>query len=182
MKVRHAGVGDDIDEALQVALRILLVDTDAALDGDGHFDLPLHGGDAGGDQLRFRHEAGAEASLLHAVRGATDVEVDLVVAEHFADPRRFAERTGIGPAKLQRHRMIDLVHAEQTCPIAMQDGRRRHHLGVEQRMAGELTVEGPAMPVRPIHHRSDTEPMRLIKHRFPVLSVCGYYGPYRNLH
>ena len=100
-----AGAGDRIDEALQVGLAVLLVDADAALDGDGHGDALLHGGDAGGDQLRLRHEAGAEAALLHAVGGAADVEVDLVVAETFTDRGGFGERGRIGAAELQRDGM-----------------------------------------------------------------------------
>ncbi len=170
----HAGGGDDIDEALQVALAILLVDADAALDGHRNFDLPLHGGDAGRDKLRLGHQAGAEAALLHAVRRAADIEVDLVVAVRLADRRCLGERDRIGAAELQRHGMLDVVHAEQARAVAVQDGRRGHHLGVEPRVARQLAVEGPAVPVRPVHHRSDREPMRLMKHRFSCsLSVHG---------
>ena len=130
----HAGAGDDVDEALQVALAILLVDADAALDGHRHLDLPLHGRDAGGDKLRLGHQAGAEAALLHAVGRAADIEVDLVVAVRLADRRRLGERGRIGAAELQRHGMLDVAHAEQARAVAVQDGRRGHHLGVEQRM------------------------------------------------
>ena len=167
----HAGGGDDIDETLQVALAVLLVDADAALDGHGHVDLPLHGGDARRDQLRLGHQAGAEAALLHAVRRAADIEIDLVVAVGLADRRRLAERHGIGAAELQRHGMLDLVHAEQARAVAVQDGRGGHHLGVEQRMTRELAVEGPAVPVRPIHHRSDAEFISLELHGVPGLPV-----------
>ena len=56
---------------------ILLVDADAALDRDRHRDRGLHGGDAIADQRGLRHQAGAEAALLHAVRRAADIEIDL---------------------------------------------------------------------------------------------------------
>src|SRR4029077_7431892 len=46
-----AGAGHRIDEALQVGLTVLLIDADAAFDGHGHGDAPLHRGDADGDQL-----------------------------------------------------------------------------------------------------------------------------------
>ena len=48
-------------------------------------------------QLRLRHQAGAEAALLHAVRRAADVEVDLVVAIALADRRRLRQPAGSEP-------------------------------------------------------------------------------------
>ena len=66
-------------------LRILIVDADAAFDGDGNLHRALHRGDAFGNQLRLRHQAGAEAAILHAVGRAADIEVDLVIAEILAD-------------------------------------------------------------------------------------------------
>ena len=120
----HAGARDDVDEPLQVALAILLVDADAAFDGDRHLDLPLHGRDAGGNKLRLRHQASSEAALLHAVGGAADVEIDLVVAERLANRRRLGERPWIGAAELQRNRMLEVAHGEQPRAVAVQDGRQ----------------------------------------------------------
>ena len=66
------------------------------------------------DELGLRHQAGAEAALLHPVRRAADVEVDLVVAEVLADARAACgELRRIGAAELQRHRMLLGVEAEQ---------------------------------------------------------------------
>ena len=49
------------------------------------------------------------------------------------------------------------VEAQQVLPVAMTDGQRRHHFGIKQGMPGELAVETPAMPVRPVHHGRDGE-------------------------
>ncbi len=73
-------------------LRILLVDADAAFHRDRNRDRGLHRGDAIADQRGLRHQAGAEAALLHAVRRAADIEIDLVVAEIRADARALRER------------------------------------------------------------------------------------------
>ena len=116
-----------------------------------------HGGDACGDQIGLGHQAGAEAALLHAVRRTADVEVDLVVAEAFADGGGLGELCGIGAAELQRDGMLVGCEAEQARAIAVQDGVGGDHLGVEERMAREPAMEGPAVPVRPIHHRGDAE-------------------------
>ena len=81
-------------------LRILIVDADAALDGDGNFDRALHRGNAFRDQLRLRHQAGTETAILHPVGRTADIEVDLVIAEILADLRGRCEVARIGTAKL----------------------------------------------------------------------------------
>ena len=96
-------------------------------------DRALHRRDASRHQLRLRHQAGAEAAGLHPIGRAADIEVDLVIAEILADPRGLRELARIGPAKLQRHRMLDRVEPEQPLAVAMHDGAGRHHLRIEQR-------------------------------------------------
>ena len=161
-----AGAGDRIDKALQVGLAVLLVDADAAFDGHGHGDALLHGGDACGDQLGLRHEAGAEATLLHAVGWAADVEIDLGVAEAFTDGGGFCERGRIAAAELQGDGIVAGRVGEQARAVAVQDGGRRDQLGVEQRVARHEAVEGAAMPIRPIHHRGDAKSMTFRLHGF----------------
>ena len=39
--------------------------------------------------------------------------------------------------------------------VAMQDRARGHHLGVEHGIGAQQTMEVPAVPVRPIHHRGN---------------------------
>src|SRR3569623_1675175 len=66
-------------ERVERLLRVLVVDADAALHRHRHTDNRLHRGDAFADQLRHRHQAGAETAILHAVRRTADVEIDLIV-------------------------------------------------------------------------------------------------------
>ncbi len=74
----------------------------------------LHRGDAVGDHRRRRASDGRRSvPRLHAVGRAADIEVDLVIAEGFADLRGFGEFCRIGPAELQRDRMLFRIEAEQ---------------------------------------------------------------------
>ena len=119
----------------------------------------LHGGDAIPDQRRLCHQAGAEPALLHPVRGAAHVQVDLVEAGICADPRAGRERIGIGAAELHRERMLAGVIAQQPRPVAVQHRAGGDHLGVEQRPPRQQPVEIPAVTVGPLHHGSDAEAM-----------------------
>jgi hypothetical protein len=67
-------------------------------------------------------QAATNAALLHAVRGATDIEVDLVVAEILADLGRHREVARIGAAELKRHGMFASIEAKQALPVTMDDG------------------------------------------------------------
>ena len=90
-------------QRIERRFRILVVDADAAFHRDGNFHRPLHRGDAVGHQRRLRHQAGAEAAVLHAVRRAADIEIDLVIAKILADPgsrreiRRSTSRRAAAP-------------------------------------------------------------------------------------
>ena len=130
-----------------------------AFDRDGNAHRALHGGDALGDQLRLRHQAGAEAAVLHPVRRTADIEIDFVVAEILADFRRRREIARIRAAELQRHRMFAGIEAEQPRAVAMNDGAGRQHLRVEPRTPRHQTMEDAAMPVGPVHHRGDGKAM-----------------------
>ena len=145
-------------ERVERLLRVLVVDADAAFHRDRNRDRRLHRRDAIADQPRLRHQAGAEAALLHAVGRAADIEIDLVVAEIGADARaRGASAARIGAAELQRDRMLGRIEAEQPRAVAVQHRAGGHHLGVEQRAARQQAMEEPAMPVGPFHHRRDAE-------------------------
>ena len=108
-----------------------------------------------GDQRRLRHQAGAETAVLHPVRRTADIEIDLVIAELLADFRRDGEIARIRAAKLQRHRMLAGIETEQPLPIAMNDGAGRQHLRIKPGTPRHQTVEHPAMPVGPVHHRGN---------------------------
>ena len=53
-----------------------------------------------GNQLRIAHQAGAEHPVLHAVRRAADVEVDLIVAARLRQLRTLRQRSRIATAQL----------------------------------------------------------------------------------
>ena len=115
MHDQRIGAGRDhaARQHIERHLRILIVDADPAFHGDGNFDRALHRGDALGDQRGLRHQAGAEAAVLHPIRRAADIEIDFVVAEILADLGRGREIARIGTAELQRHRMLARIEAEQ---------------------------------------------------------------------
>ncbi len=105
-------------QALQRHFRVLVVDADPAFDRDRDRDRSLHGGDAFGDQLRLRHQAGAEAALLNPIGRTADVEVDLVVPEVRANAGASRKRGRVAAAKLQRHRVLGFVESDQPGAIA----------------------------------------------------------------
>ena len=145
------------DERAQAFRRILVVHADAAFDGDRRPYSSAHDRDAFGNQLRLAHEAGAEFSGLHAIRGSTDVEIDLVIAESFRDPRRSGEAPRFGAPKLQRDGMLKRVEADQPCAVTADDGLRRDHLRIQACAPREQAVKIPAVPVRPLHHRRNAK-------------------------
>ncbi|GJE72553.1 hypothetical protein CHKEEEPN_4110 [Methylorubrum podarium] len=150
---RDHGAGHRVEGLLDV----LVIDAQAALHGDGHRHRRLHRRHTGTDEVRFAHQAGAEAPLLHPVGRAADIEVDLGIAEIGGDPRRRREVAGIGAAELHGDRMLAGIEAEQPLPVPVQHGAGRHHLGVEPGAARERPVERAALPVGPVHHRRDAE-------------------------
>ena len=157
MHDQHIGAGplDRLRKARERLLRVLIVDPDAAFDRDGNRHRRLHGGDAIADQFRLGHQARAEASLLHAVRRAAGIQIDLVETGIGADARAFRQRARLGAAKLQRHRMLGRIEAQEPRAIAMQHRAGGEHFGIEERAARQQPMEEPAMPVGPFHHRRD---------------------------
>ena len=103
---RRAGRLHRFGESVESLARLLLVDADAALDRDRNVDRRNHRRDAFGDQLRLAHQAGAEPAALHPVGRAAAIEIDFVIAELGADPRRLGEPRRIRAAELQRDRML----------------------------------------------------------------------------
>ena len=151
-----------VGEGKQRLARLLLVDADAAFDGDRNVDRGGHRRDAFGDQRRLAHQAGAEAAALHAVRRAAAVQVDFVIAEIGADAGGLGEPRRVGAAELQRDRMLDSVEADQPLARPEHDRVGGQHFGVEPSAARQQAMEGPAVPVRPIHHRRHTKSKLLI--------------------
>ncbi|CCC99889.1 protein of unknown function (plasmid) [Azospirillum baldaniorum] len=156
-EVGAAGGGHGADELVERRPFLHLVDGDPRLHGDGDRHRLAHGADQAGDQIGLGHQAGAEAARLHAVARAADVQVDLVIAPLLGDAGAGSQFRRVRPAELERHRMLRRVVAEQPLAVAVQHGAGGDHLGVEQRVLGQQAMEGPAMAVRPVHHRGDAE-------------------------
>ena len=118
--------------ALAGALTAL--DSDSHFDGHGKLDAVAHRRHAFRDQRGFRHQASAKRTGLHAIAGATDIEVDLVVALLSAPFRRARQRRRLTATQLQCDRVFRSVKREQSRPVAMNKRGRRDHLGVQQRV------------------------------------------------
>lgn len=177
---RHHGVGQGVERRLGV----LIVDADPALHRHRHGDRRLHGGDAVTHQGRLAHQAGAEAALLHPVRGAADIQIDLVVAEIRGDAGGLRQLPRVRAAELDRHRVLHRREAEQPFARPVQHRAGGHHLGVEAGARRQRPVERPAVPVRPVHHRGDGEAPSAEIYRFfrcgnhlLSLSCCTSPGP-----
>ena len=150
-----AGVDHRVGDRVERDLGVLLVDAEPAFDRDRDCHRRLHGRDGGRDRRRLAHQAGAEGPGLDAVGRAADIEVDLVIAEVFGDPRRLGELRRLRAAKLHGKRMLLRREAEQACAVAMDHRIGDDHLGVEPRPPRQPPVEIPAVAVGPVHHRRD---------------------------
>ncbi len=156
------------DEAEQVGIFVLFVNTDTALHGDRNGHGLAHRGDALADPFRIAHQAGAKRAGLHAIAWATAIEIDLVVTEVFADARRFREQVRFAAAQLQDHRMFDGFKTKQMIAIPMDRRIGMHHLGVQARMWCQQAMKDATGTGRPFHHRGNAEP--------PVLAWRGIRG------
>ena len=170
----HARVDDEVggpcpglrfDEREEACAWVVIIDAEAVFHGDRHVDRLAHGGEAVGNEVGLAHKAGAERARLHALRRAADVEIDFAIAVGGADAGGLCELLGLRAAELQGDGLLQVVEPQQPVTITMDDSVGRDHLGIEQRVAGQMAVESPAIPVRPVHHRRDAEPMRLSFHR-----------------
>ena len=74
------------------------------------------------------------------------------------------ELRAIAAAELQRQRMLGRIEIEMMRDIAVHERGRRDHFGVEAGAARDETEEEPAVPVGPVHHRRDAQPMRFEFH------------------
>ena len=153
----HSGGGDAVDEIGEDDIRVLLVHADPAFYRDlgppgGGVD---HRGAGSGDEVRLPHQAGAEGAGLHTVGGAADIQIDLAITEIERGPHRLRQQFRLRAAELQGDGLFLHRKPQQAVAVAMNHRRRRHHLGIEQRVAAEEAVEIAAMPVRPVHHRRD---------------------------
>ena len=104
LEPRFAGMDDHaiasggdhrIHELIESGFGILIIDTEAAFDGDGQGGGGFQRGNAFGHKRGLAHQAGAEASFLHAVRRATDIEINLAIAKIRGNSGRLREFSGV---------------------------------------------------------------------------------------
>jgi hypothetical protein len=156
----------------QGRLGYLVIDADAAFDGDLGVARIGHRGDAIADALRLAHQHRAEASRLHAVGRAADIEVDLGISVLCANPRGLRQFRRIGPAQLQRHGLLRRIEGQEVPRAAANQGGRRDHLGVKQNARTEQPVKVPAMAIGPVHHGCHGQPVgRMQVHAFVLYPV-----------
>src|SRR4030095_12210654 len=106
-----------------------------------------------------RYQAAAEGAFLHPLARAADVEVDLVVAVALAELRAEHQLMGIGPPELQRDRVLRRAECEMPLELAVNQRAGGDHLGVQPGARGHLAQEVAAVPVGPVHHWRDAEPV-----------------------
>src|ERR1700690_310362 len=117
-KSRYASGRASCEERPQTFFRVLIVDSQPAFDGDGDRDALAHYGNAFCYQCRLAHQAGAEATRLHAIRRTSDIQIDLVIAKIRADLCCLSKPRRLGTAQLKRHRMLERIEADQPLAIA----------------------------------------------------------------
>jgi hypothetical protein len=151
--------GQRLDEMGQDSFRILLIDADAALHRHRGVGFRLHRADTVGDKLWPLHQHCAEAAGLHAVRGTTAVQVDLVIGPGRCDPHGLGQLARVRTAQLKGNRVFDRRVVQEPWLGAVDDGGCSDHFRIEHRPPGHLAVEDAAMPVRPVHHGRDGQAM-----------------------
>ena len=171
MKVLQPGLRHRVDEAVQALLGVLVVDADAALHRHRQDHRRAHRRDGLRDKRRLGHQAGAEASGLHAVGRTADIQIDLVVAEVRADARGAGQLVRITAAELEADRMLLRREAEHALAIAVKHRVRGHHLGVEERALRDQPQEIAAVAVGPLHHRRHAKAVRARTHAIGLKGV-----------
>ena len=147
-------------KAIALGCVLSLVNANSVLDGDGHpgrIDRVHHRLDAISHQLRLGHQARAKRAALHPLARATAVQVDLAIAPLLAQLGALGQVGRLAAAQLQCQRMLFGIELQVPRHVAMDQCARRHHFGVEQRVAGQQAMKVAAMPIGPVHHRGDRQ-------------------------
>ncbi len=132
---------------------ILVINADAGLYRHRHTDGCLHGFHALAHQFRLGHQNGADLALLHPIRRAAHIEIDLVVPVLLGNSGRFGQIPGLAAAKLQGYRMLFVIERQKPLTIPAQYRLGHHHFGIEQGVAGNQPGQKPVVPGGPVHHR-----------------------------
>src|SRR5699024_8759331 len=91
---------DFFDKIYHKLITIKIVDTNTMFNGHRNIDRCLHVLDQISNRLRLCHEASANFIVLDAIRGATDVDIDLIVAMLLGKLGTLGHLASIGTAKL----------------------------------------------------------------------------------
>ena len=162
------GARAGVHQGEETGLRVLVVHADPALHRRRNLHSLPDGGHALGHEVRLEHEAGPEAPGLHPVGGAADVQVDLAIPEVLTNPRRRRQLRWVAAPQLEGDGMLGCIEAQQPLAVAMEDGRAGDHLGIQEGATRQHPVEGPAVTVGPVHHRSDGEAVGGLGHSRPA--------------
>ncbi|MNY09732.1 hypothetical protein D3C86_1426670 [compost metagenome] len=157
-------IGNRTDKIADKIVVFDRIDTDPMLDRHRNGHRIAHRLDAICHQGWLRHQASAKSTTLHALRRATAVEVDFLVAPLFAEFCSLGKVRGLATAQLQRHGLLGGVEVKVPRHIAMEQCASRHHLGIQPGVPAQRTVKGAAMAVSPIHHRGNRD----------AAGICGH--------
>ena len=148
-----ARVGHRCDKVAYEIVSLDRVNAEAMLDGHRDRHCIPHRLHAIGNQLRLRHQAGAEGAVLHALGRAAAVQVDFVITVLFPEAGALREFGGIGTTQLQRNRMLGGIEAQMPLYVAVDQRAGRNHFRVQHGVPGKPPEEVAAVAVRPVHHR-----------------------------
>ena len=166
----------------QLRIALLMVDADPVLHGNGHFTGVTHGRHTVAHQCGLGHEAGAKAPVLHTVRGAAAIQIDLVVAPLLTHRRAGGEIRRCRATQLQSHGVLLVVKAQVSFDIPMEQRAGGHHLGIDPRVAREGAPEASAVPVGPVHAGRGTKAPRAVPRvgvRAVSIQICHQMPPLR---
>ena len=111
--------GHGANEIPKIFIAVVIIHTQAAFHGHGDIHRGPHRAQAFPHQIRFQHQAGAEAAFLHPVGRTTYVEVDLVVPERLAHLGAACQCIRLAATQLKRHRAFLRIEAQQALAIAV---------------------------------------------------------------
>ena len=149
--------GNGVDEIAEKFIAVLIIDANTRFHRHRNRHHIAHRFHAVGNQLRITHQTRTKHAVLHPVRRAADIQVDLIISARFCQLRTLCQRRRIATPELQRYRMFFFT-VRQVITFTVNNRPCGHHFGIQQRIAGKQTQEITAMSVRPVKHRSNAKP------------------------
>ena len=148
--------GNGVDEIAEKFIAVLIIDANTRFHRHRNRHHIAHRFHAVGNQLRITHQTRTKHAVLHPVRRAANIQVDLIVSTRFCQLRTLCQRRRIATPELQRYRMFFFT-VRQVITFTVNNRPCGHHFGIQQRIAGKQTQEITAMSVRPVEHRGNRE-------------------------